>query len=62
MFARLLPVCDVKAMYYLSDGWVLYVRKAAAICALEACVLQSQPGKQAHLRLRTRDEMQVSEV
>lgn len=47
-----LPVCEVKAMYYLSDCWVLYVRKEAAICALGACVLQSQPGKQAHLRLR----------
>lgn len=55
VFARLLPVCDVKALYYLSDCWVLYVRKAAAVCALEACVLQSQPGKQAHLRLPTRE-------
>lgn len=35
-------------MYYLSGCWVLYVRKASAICALEACVLRSQPGKQAH--------------
>lgn len=55
VFARLLPVFEVKAMYYLSGCWVLYVRKASAICALEACVLCSQPSKQAlgaHLRLQ----------
>lgn len=41
-------------MYYLSDCRVFRVRKEAAICALEACALRSQPGKQVHLHLQRR--------
>ena len=46
-------------MYYLSDCRVLYVRKEAAICALEALVLWRRPGKQAHAPA---EAAQVSEV
>ena len=46
-------------MYYLSDCLVLYVRKEAAISALEALVPRRQPGKQAHTPA---EEAQVSEV
>lgn len=38
VFARLIPTSEAKAMYYLSDCLVLYVRKEAAISALEALV------------------------
>lgn len=57
VLARLIPVCELKAMHYLSDRLVLYVRQAAAICALEALVLPSQPGKQAHLHLQRRHRL-----
>lgn len=40
VLARLIPVCELKAMHYLSDCLVLYVRQAAAICALEALGLR----------------------
>ena len=46
-------------MYYLPDCPVLYVRKEAAISALEALVPRRQPGKQAHTPA---EEAQVSEV
>lgn len=59
MFARLIPASEAKAMYYLSDCPVLYVRKEAAISALEALVPRRQPGKQAHTPA---EEAQVSEV
>lgn len=36
VFARLIPTSEAKAMYYLSDCLVLYVRKEAALSALEA--------------------------
>lgn len=39
VFARLIPVFELKAMYYLSDSLVLYVRQETAICALEALML-----------------------
>lgn len=45
-------------MYYLFAWRVLYVRKEVAICALEAGVLRSQPGKQAHLHLQRRQRSQ----
>lgn len=51
-------VCTVKPMYYLSGCQLLYVRKEAAICVLEALGLQSQPGKQAHLHLQRRRRSQ----
>ena len=59
VFARLIPASEAKAMYYLSDCLVLYVRKEAAISALEALVPRRQPGKQAHTPA---EEAQVSEV
>lgn len=59
VFACLIPVCEVKAMYYLSDCLVPYVRKEAAICALEAIVPPRPPGKQAHAPAA---KAQVSEV
>lgn len=51
VFACPIPVCEVKPMNYLSVCRVLYVRREAAICALEA--LESS-GKQAHLHLHRR--------
>lgn len=57
VFARLIPACEEKVMYYLSDCWVLYVRKEAAICALEAlCCGGSQANKLTHLQRRRRSQ------
>ena len=47
VFAQLIPASEAKAIYYLSDCLVLYVRKEAAISALEALVPRRRPGKQA---------------
>lgn len=58
VFARLIPTVRVaKAMYYLSDCLVLYVRKEAAISALERPLCRG--GRQAHTPA---EEAQVSEV
>ena len=42
VFAQLIPASEAKAIYYLSDCLVLYVRKEAAISALEALVPRRQ--------------------
>lgn len=59
VFARLMLVCEVKAMHYLSNCRVLYASQGTAICALEALALWSQPGKQAHLHLPAEEAQEL---